>query len=221
MQNKNKKTLIMGLILAYAGSVGATEIAVDLGPRNNNLTTELFAPFSSTAFVFDGRTLSIDLTFNGEFIHLFKETFEGFAIGTYLQISGTGTEILDPIGSGYTVGADGQQNGLTWIQDSGGLSGGDGSFINATLPLGFMLPLNFGQAPADIYGLHFDLTMPANGDFTSAGGFIRFATDAWGRPAWSNTFAVGPHVPENGGTGWMLLSALGLVQLFRIKQKKA
>lgn len=202
---QTRKAILVGLVLVLAGSARATEIAVDLGPRNNNVRDELITSFSSADFALDGRTLSIDFTFtNAEFIHMYSSTSKSFGMIAVLPIFGSGT-IATPTGFGYTVGADGLQNSPTSQYGTGGSITANGAF---GMYVGYGIPLS----QVDIFGMHIEITMPDDANFSITGeGKLEFHTANPPSRPWNSQFAVGPHVPDSGGTGWMFIGGLGIM----------
>ena len=70
--------------------------------------------------------------------------------------------------------------------------------------------------PFDIYGMHLDITLPQNSNFEVVGAqFVLFPPS---NKPWEQVYAIGPHVPDGGGT--LPLFAIGLLATLRLYWKR-
>ena len=214
-----RKTLLLlatlGCSISWA-STYATTITIDLGPPER-VTGEKIVRFSDPSDLqLNGQTVSLDLIFSGNnFVRLFNSTNSSFLLVPMLDVFGAGT-INNPIGSGYLFDEAG--NPISSVTSFGGSVTTDPGGEAFRLALGGFFPLlgddtgkpgEDGPFPLDIYGAHFDITMPNGLGFHVTGGELGLLPNA--SQPWHNQFQIGD-VPDSGGT--LLLGFVALVLLF-------
>jgi hypothetical protein len=215
------------LLLAFVGillvgpSAWATPITVPL-EQANRVRGPLFLPIETEITSLDGQTLSLNFVFpNDRFVRLFSSTTKSFHLSAMLTLRGEGT-FKRAFGSGYTFGADGLPDSAIFTYPPGiaGFTNGTETF-NYTL--GYVFPLIDPATgyprdvayPFDIYGMHLDITLPRNGDFQVLG--AQFVLYPLSSKAWEQVYAIGPHVPEGGGT--LPLFAIGFLAVLGFQRK--
>ena len=134
-----------------------------------------------------------------------SSTTKSFDVSVLLTLHGEGT-FDRTFGSGYTFGANGLPNSAIYRYPRG-VAGSTNGIETFNYSLGFVFPLiepavtddpNDVTYPFDIYGMHLHITLPNNGDFQVLGGqFVLFPSSD---KSWEQVYAIGPHVPEGGGT---------------------
>ena len=214
-----RKTLLLlatlGCSISWA-SAHATTITIDLGPPER-VTGEKIVSFSDLSDLqLNGQTVSLDLIFSGNnFVRLFKSTNSSFLLLPMLDVFGAGT-INNPTGSGYLFDEAG--NPISSVTSFGGSVTADLGGEAFRLALGGFFPLladdpgkpgEDGPFPLDIYGAHFDITMPNGSGFHVTGGELGLFPN--GSEPWHNQFQIGD-VPDSGST--LLLGFVALVLLF-------
>lgn len=197
------KTKLIALSLLLASRLLGTTI--DLGP-NGSTYYRTYDFNDLNGITFNGQTISIDLTFSTQ-VHLFANTYPNFLISVAFLTNGGESFIT---GTGYVTDI----NGNPMI--------GTGSILGSANTTNLMwvglFPIYYGlERPADIYGAHFDLTLPdLNGSVITAGGIELFDSDFILNGHRVAPFRIGPHIPESGGTVFLLL--IGLAPLIAIRK---
>ena len=206
-----KKELLLlatlGCLMSWVPSY-ATTITIDLGPPGR-VTGEKTVSFSGLNDLnFSGQTLSLDLVFSGNgFVRLFKSTSSTFLLLPMLDVFGAGT-INNPTGSGYLFDQAG--NPISSVTSFGGSVTTDPGGEAFRLGLGGFFPLlATWTLPPDIYGVHFDITLPNASAFQVTGGELGLFPNASQR--WHNHFQIGD-VPDSGWT--LFLALIAVVLLF-------
>ncbi|MBA3881896.1 MAG: hypothetical protein H0X73_04075 [Chthoniobacterales bacterium] len=172
------KILLLLIASAIALSpVHATTIAVDLGPPMK-VVGEKSVTFNSLDNIkLSGQTLSFDIVFpEGSFVRLpvLKKTgvtATGFSLQVMLSVSGAGT-VNNSAGKGYVFDSAQKQIGEVQTFDGGSVTT-DAAGESARIMLGHVSPLldKPGMAaPLDIYGAHFEVTLPDAPRFRVTGG---------------------------------------------------
>jgi hypothetical protein len=225
------KTQLTTLITLIAGWLYADAIPVDFGP--SRIVEGSFFHYVPTLGLnnthLNGQTVPLDLDFGQHFVRLFTATSGlslslGFTLdGNLLVPSNFNYGPLD-LGNGYYTDAQGQQIG-TAIDLFGYF--GSGSFNRpgnalTSMQLYALLPPDL-QRPADLYGFHFDLTLPqADAFITEDGNPNGWRSDGTTYVSLSASephavFGIGPDIPRDrdvpdGGSTWglFLLGCLGL-----------
>src|SRR5438477_10727124 len=191
-----------------SGSVAvATPLWVDLGPTgvvHNNRTVESGAPDVQ----FAGQNIDINFLFeNGQFIRLFTATKNSFQIDAFFRINNAPLPPLNFVGSGFLTDNQGAEIGPTVALKALPVTD---LFHEIGVDL-LLRPLMSNAVPADVYGIHLDLTLPNSPGFgfgSGPPGGITFA---------GNVFGIGPDpdlprdiVPDQG-SGTLLLLSIGLL----------
>jgi hypothetical protein len=197
------------LLATLAGSISwlstyATIITIDLG--SPQVTGEEFVSFSGlNDLQFNGQTLSLDLVFSGNsFVRLFKSTSSTFLLLPMLDVFGAGT-INNPTGSGYLFDEAGHPiSSVTSF-------GGSVTTEAFRLSLGGFFPLlaeKNALFPLDIYGAHFDITMPNSWAFDVIGGELGLFPNTL--QSWHDQFQTGD-LADSGSTALVGLIAIALL----------
>jgi hypothetical protein len=176
-------------------------IGIDLGSTgvvNGSRTVDLVAP----TVQFDGQNIVFDFSFeNGEFIRLFTAT-KSFQMDAFFRINNAPLPPLNFTGSGYLTDNLGAQLGPAVSLQAFPVT----DLVNE-VGVDFLLrPLTSNTVPADVFGIHLDLTLPNSPGFgfgTGPAGGVTFD---------GNVFGIGPGlprdiVPDSGST--LLLLSLG------------
>ena len=216
-----KKRLLLlatlGCSISWVPTYGTT-ITIDLGPPGR-VTGEKIVSFSGlNDLQLSGQTLSLDLVFSGNsFVRLFKSTNSTFLLLPMLDVFGAGT-INNPTGSGYLFDKAGKP--ISSVTSFGGSVTADPGGEEFRLGLGGFFPLladGTGKPasdvpfPLDIYGAHFDITLPNGPAFDVTGGEFGLFPNASQR--WHNQFQIGD-VPDSGST--LLLALIAVTLLFSL-----
>lgn len=174
------KTQLTILACLIAGSVHATTL--DLGPNGiTHYRTYNYSALNGTKF--NGQTISVDLTFSTQ-IHLFDNTYPDLLIGLSFLTSGGESFIT---GTGYVMDI----NGNAMIGTDSRL----GSANTTDLMFVGLFPNYYGLGrPSDIYGAHFEITLPTMDGNIVAGGIELFDNQF----PQAKGFRIGPHIPEGG-----------------------
>jgi hypothetical protein len=179
----------------------AIAIGVDLGSTgivNGSRTVELSAP----TVQFEGQNIVFDFSFqSGEFIRLFTAT-KSFQMDAFFRINNAPLPALNFTGSGYLTDNLGGQLG-----PAVSLQAFPVTDLVHEVGVDFLLrPLTSNAVPADVFGIHLDLTLPNSPQF-------RFGDGPPGGVTFDgNVFGIGPGVPrdivpETGST--LLFLSLG------------
>jgi hypothetical protein len=187
----------------------AIPIQVDLGPTGvvyGSRSLDLPAPNVQ----FQGQNIVMDFSFqNGEFIRLFTAT-NWFQMDAFFRINNAPLPALNFAGSGYLTDNLGGQLGPAVILKAYPVTVGIG--VNEVeVGVDFLLrPLTSNAVPADISGIHLDLTLPDRPGFGFGDGPVGGITFA------GDLFGIGPGlprdiVPDAGST--LLLLAISLTGL--------
>jgi hypothetical protein len=201
--------IVVMIMLSWSGRAKAIPIGIDLGP-SPSLTSQTSAYFDGLDGIsLEGQTLSINFRFtNSEFVRLFTVTSRSFKSELTLQTSGSGdVGFLD--GTGFLL--DQQGHALTTPEDLG-----LASISNGAMSAG-LFPLISGElnTPVDVFGIHFDLTLPNRPWLTITGSDFGLISDP------GQVFGIGPGVPPDivpdaGGT--LLLLGISVTGLIAIKR---
>jgi hypothetical protein len=194
----------------------AIPVPIDLGPTGmvkSSRTMDLAAPNVQ----FQGQNIVMDFSFqNDNFIRLFTAT-HWFQMDAFLRINNAPLPPLNFTGSGY-------------LTDKGGALGPPVTLqafpvteMNHQVGVDFLLRCLMSNAvPADIFGIHLDLTLPDSPGFGFGDGPVGGITFD------GNIFGIGPPpgiprdiVPDGGSTALLLAITLGGVILMRIGVRSA
>lgn len=198
-----KLTLITVIALAL---VSARADTLDLGP-NGSTYYRAYEYSGLNGTQLNGQTLSVDLNFSTQ-VHLFQGSWSGFLVGLAVQTSGGESFIT---GTGYVMDINGTPLGAGVL----------GSANTTNLMYVGLLPVLYGLGrPSDIYGVHFDITLPDLDATIVAGGIELFDNDLVDNGHRPDPFRIGPHVPEGGKTYLLLLIPLGLMLVMRFYFEK-
>jgi hypothetical protein len=213
----NMKTILGLVFLALTSTTHASTIQIDLGPYQYRVTQAL-VPFAPGLTNFNGQTMSLDFTFiDSGFIRLYQSRLNSFEIAPWLSVHGIGT-LSDVAGTAYTTDANGVRNSAIQIFGFGSVISNNTQ--DFTFSLGYSFPLftdsngtlrNDINYPFDIYGLHIDVTLPSNPDFT-----IDNANLFMGG-AGTHFFSIGPNLPENVNSLYILAFAFVMLAFFQKK----
>jgi len=196
--------LTVGAFLVSGSVAVATPLCVDLGPTgvvHDSRTVDLWAPNVQ----FAGQNIDFNFSFeNGQFIRLFTATNNSFQIDAFFRINNAPLGALNFGGSGFLTDNHGAELGPAV------------TLVALPVTLGFhqvgvdllLRPLTSDLVPADVNGIHLDLTLPNSPEFGFADGPPGGVTFA------GNVFGIGPGVPRDvvpdfGSTALFLTIALG------------
>ena len=201
--NKGHVWLAFAAILLLGTSAWATPITVPM-EQSNHVRGPLFLPIETGITSLNSQTLSLSFVFSDDlFVRLFSRTTKSFDVSVLLTLRGEGT-FDRTFGSGYTFGANGLPNSAIYRYPHG-VAGSTNGIETFNYSLGFVFPLIEPVTddpnvtyPFDIYGMHLNITLPQNSNFQVLGGqFVLFPSSD---KSWERVYAIGPHVPEGGGT---------------------
>ena len=188
-----------------SGSVAvATPLCVDLGPTgvvHDSRTVDLWAP----KVQFAGQNIDIDFSFqNSQFIRLFTQTMNLFQIDAFFRINNSPLPALNFTGSGFLTDSHGAELGPAVTLEAFPVTN---HFHEVGVDL-VLRPLTSDVVPVDVYGIHFDLTLPNSPGFGFGDGPPGGVTFA------ANVFGIGPGIPRDivpdvGSTALFLTIALG------------
>jgi len=194
---------VASLFVAPLAFATAIPIQVDLGPTGvvfGSRTVDLPAPNVQ----FQGQNIVFDFSFrNGEFIRLFTAT-KSFQMDAFFRINNAPLPPLNFAGSGYLTDNLGGQLG-----PAVSLQAFPVTDLVSEVGVDFLLrPLTSNAVPADVYGIHLDLTLPDSPGFGfGIGPFGGVTFDG-------NVFGIGPGVPHDivpdQGSTLLLLSLASL-----------
>ena len=193
-------------VLGFAAlaSADAVTIPIDLGSTgvvNSGRTADLPAP----SVQFQGQSIVFDFSFqNGEFIRLFTAS-KDFQMDAFFRINNAPLPPLNFAGSGYLTNNLGGQLGPAVSLQAFPVT----DLVNE-VGVDFLLrPLTGNAVPADVYGIHLDLTLPDSPGFGFGAGPVG------GVGFYGNLFGIGPGVPRDivpdQGSGTLLLLGIGLL----------
>jgi hypothetical protein len=216
-----KKALLLlatlGCSISWVPSYANT-ITIDLGPSSRVTGQKILSFNGLNDLQFSGQTVSLDLVFNSNsFVRLLKSTNSTFLLLPMLDVFGAGT-INNPTGSGYLFDQAG--NPISSITSFGGSVTTDPGGEAFRLALGGFYPLlagNNGNFPIDIYGVHFNITLPNAPGFDVTGGELGLFPNASG--PWHNQFQIGD-VPDSGGTLLLAFVAVVLLLTFDVMTRR-
>jgi hypothetical protein len=136
---------------------------------------------------FDGQNIVFDFSFeNGEFIRLFTAT-KSFQMDAFFRINNAPLPALNFTGSGYLTDNFGAQLGPAVSLQAFPVT----DLVNE-VGVDFLLrPLTSNAVPADVYGIHLDLTLPNSPPFGFGEG------PPGGVTFDGNVFGIGPGVPRD------------------------
>ncbi|PYL45977.1 MAG: hypothetical protein DMF40_14165 [Verrucomicrobia bacterium] len=154
---------------------------------------------------FAGQNIDFNFSFeNGQFIRLFTATNNSFQIDAFFRINNAPLGALNFGGSGFLTDNHGAELGPAV------------TLVALPVTLGFhqvgvdllLRPLTSDLVPADVNGIHLDLTLPNSPEFGFGDGPPGGVTFA------GNVFGIGPGVPRDvvpdfGSTALFLTIALG------------
>ena len=151
---------VASLFVAPLAFAIAIPIQVDLGPTGvvfGSRTVDLPAPNVQ----FQGQNIVFDFSFrNGEFIRLFTAT-KSFQMDAFFRINNAPLPPLNFAGSGYLTDNLGGQLG-----PAVSLQAFPVTDLVSEVGVDFLLrPLTSNAVPADVYGIHLDLTLPDSPGF--------------------------------------------------------
>ena len=188
--------------LAFATPI---PIQVDLGPTGVVYGSRI-ADLPAPNVQFQGQNVAFDFSFqNGEFIRLFTATKNSFQIDAFFRINNAPLPPLNFVGSGFLTDNQGAELGPPVALQAFPVTD-----LVHEVGVDFLLrPLTSNAVPADVYGIHLDLTLPNSPGFgfgSGPPGGITFA---------GNVFGIGPGVPRDivpdQGSGTLLLLSIGLL----------
>src|SRR5437868_6034977 len=196
--------LTVGAFLVLGSVAVAIPLCVDLGPTgvvHDSRTVDLWAPDMQ----FAGQNIDFNFSFeNGQFIRLFTATNNSFQIDAFFRINNAPYGALNFGGSGFLTEHHGAELGPAV------------TLVALPVTLGFhqvgvdllLRPLTSDLVPADVNGIHLDLTLPNSPEFGFGDGPPGGVTFA------GNVFGIGPGVPRDvvpdfGSTALFLTIALG------------
>jgi hypothetical protein len=198
------RLLTVAAFLVLGSVAVAIPVPVNLGPTGvvyNSRTVDLAAP----SVQFEGQTIGIDFTFqNGQFIRLFTATKQTFQIDAFFRINNAPLPPLNFVGSGFLTDNQGAE-----IGPAVALKAFPVTDLFHQIGVDFLLrPLKSNAVPADIHGIHLDLTLPNSPGFEFGDGPPGGVTFA------ANVLGIGPGVPRDivpdvGSTALFLTIALG------------
>jgi hypothetical protein len=206
--NLRHYVVIIGLVLATPflppRVTFAIPVPIDLGPTgivNGSRTMDLAAPNVQ----FQGQNIVIDFSFqNGEFVRLFTATKNSFQIDAFFRINNAPLPGLNFTGSGFLTDDQGGELGPPIALQAFPVT----DLVHEVGVDLLLRPLTSNAVPADVYGIHLDLTLPDSPGFGFGDGPIGGITfDA-------NIFGIGPGiprdiVPDGGSTALFLAITLG------------
>lgn len=197
------RLLALAAFLVPASVAVAIPLPIDLGSTgvvNGSRTVDLVAP----AVQFEGQNVIFDFSFqNDEFIRLFTAT-KSFQMDAFFRINNAPLPPLNFAGSGYLTDKLGGQLG-----PAVSLQAFPVTDLVSEIGVDFLLrPLTSNAVPADVYGIHLDLTLPNSPGFGFGHGPVGGVTFA------ANVFGIGPGiprdiVPDSGSTALFLTITFG------------
>lgn len=210
--SRTKHFVEIAATLALVGTtkLQATTIGIDLGPpmiyTGTNAQVGPIAFSDLNGVPVNGSSVSLDFLFtNQEFVQLFSNTAPSFDVGVTLLTNAGAFPGFVTNTSVYLVDQNGTAlpgPGIIGRAESNTGSTSVGFFplldSNGTPNPNLTFPLNF-------YGVHFGFTLPNDRSVSVIG--ADFALFGNGGP--DSQFEVGPHVPDNGNAGLLLLIAVG------------
>jgi hypothetical protein len=186
---------------AFATSI---PIQVDLGPTGKVYGSRA-ADLPAPSVQFEGQTIAIDFSFlNGQFIRLFTATKNTFRIDAFFRIN-NGPLSLNFAGSGFLTDSQGAELGSAVALDASLVT----DLVHVTGVDLLLSALISNSVPADVYGIHLDLTLPNSPGFEFGDGPVGGITFG------GNVFGIGPGsiprdiVPDVGNTALFLTITLG------------
>jgi hypothetical protein len=198
------RLLAVAAFLVLGSVAVATPLWVDLGSTgvvHNNRTVDSGAPNVQ----FAGQNIDIDFSFqNGQFIRLFTQTMNSFQIDAFFRINNAPLSALNFTGSGFLTDNHGAEVGPAVTLEAFPVT----DLLHQVGVDLVLRPLTSNAVPADVYGIHFDLTLPNSPGFGFGDGPPGGVTFA------ANVFGIGPGIPRDivpdfGGTALFLSIALG------------
>jgi len=190
-----------------SGSVAvATPLWVDLGPTDvlNSSRLPLAVDLPAPNVQFQGQNIVFDFSFqNGEFIRLFTATKNSFQMDALFRIN-NGPLSLNFAGSGFLTDSQGAELGPAVPLDASLVT----DLVHVTGVDLLLRPLTSNAVPADVFGIHLDLTLPNSPEFGFGDG------PPGGVTFDGNIFGIGPGIPRDivpdfGSTALLLTIALG------------
>ncbi len=210
-----KKVVLVAAVasLSVARFAFAIPIQLNLGPQGVLSTWPPLAPtlprfvsFPAPDVQFQGQNIAVDFSFqNSEFIRLFTQTKYFELVVDFRVNDAPFPQIFS--GTGYITDSQGVALGSqTTLETSVGTNGAN----QVNIAQFVLVPSISNVPPVDIYGFHFDLTLPNSPGFGFASGTFGAVTLN------ANTLGIGPKVPpdvisETGRTIGLL--GLGLTAL--------
>jgi hypothetical protein len=198
------RLLTVAAFLVLGSVAVATPLWVDLGPTgvvHNSRTVDCGAPNVQ----FAGQNIDIDFSFqNGQFIRLFTATNSSFQIDAFFRINNAPFPALNFAGSGFLTDNHGAELGPAVTLEAFPVTHHSHE-VGVDLVL---RPLTSNAVPADVYGIHLDLTLPNSPGFGFGDGPPGGVTFA------ANVLGIGPGIPRDivpdfGSTALFLTIALG------------
>jgi hypothetical protein len=198
------RLLAVAAFLVLGSVAVATPLWVDLGPTGvvyNSRTVNSGAPNVQ----FAGQNIDIDFSFeNGQFIRLFTQTMNSFQIDAFFRINNAPLQALNFTGSGFLTDSHGAELGPAVTLEAFPVTH---HFHQVGVDL-VLRPLTGDVVPVDVYGIHFDLTLPNSPGFGFGDGPPGGVTFA------ANVLGIGPGIPRDivpdfGSTALFFTIALG------------
>jgi hypothetical protein len=209
------RLLTVAAFLVLGSVAVATPLWVDLGPSgvvHSNRVVDSRAPNVQ----FAGQNIDINFSFeNGQFIRLFTQTMNSFQIDAFFRINNS-PSLLNFTGSGFLTDSHGAELGPAVTLEAFPVTH---RFHEVGVDL-VLTPLTGDVVPADVYGIHFDLTLPNSPGFGFGKGPPGAVTFA------ANVLGIGPGIPRDivpdvGSTALFLTIALGGLISMRARVRSA
>jgi hypothetical protein len=201
------RLLALAAFLVRASVAVAIPLAIDLGPTGVVLRDSRTVECAGPDVRFEGQNIAIDFSFqNGEFIRLFTATKKSFQIDAFFRINNAPLPPLNFAGSGYLTDNQGGALGPPITLQAFPVT----DLVNEVGVDLLLRLLTSNALPADIYGIHLDLTLPDCPGFGFGDGPVGGVTFA------GDIFGIGPGIPRDivpDLASTFLLLSLGLVGL--------
>ena len=198
------RLLAPAAFLVPASVAVATPLPIDLGPTGVVYGSRI-ADLAAPNVQFQGQNVVFDFSFqNGEFIRLFTATKNSFQIDAFFRINNAPLPPLNFVGSGFLTDNQGAELGPPVALQAFPVTD-----LVHEVGVDFLLrPLTSNAVPADVYGIHLDLTLPNSPGFGFGSG------PPGGVTFTANVFGIGPGiqrdiVPDGGSTALFLTITLG------------
>jgi hypothetical protein len=137
---------------------------------------------------FAGQNIDIDFSFqNGQFIRLFTATKNSFQIDAFFRINNAPLSALNFAGSGFLTDNHGAEVGPAVALEAFPVT----DLLHEVGVDLLLRPLTSNAVPADVYGIHLDLTLPNSPGFEFGDGPVGGVTFA------ANVLGIGPDIPRD------------------------